>query len=294
MLEEAHLGLNLSLIPQARYAEAIALAKGLRASGPPELTLCAEVMWGTGLSVESAHPIEAEFHLHEAERLLHEQKEYSGPITATQINYQLAAVAGQQGRSREAIDLYRKVLAMIDRGEAKLDILRNIMLYNNLAYHLHLVGDPSASDTVREGIRLAKEKGSLSHLPYLYSTSGEIALAQNDLKAAEKYFTEGFSLAEQIPVPERIAGLTANLGLVAIEQQDHVLAIERLKTALKLAEQLGSHHLEVRIRIWLAPLLPFEEARSCLEKARELAEKNGLASLLGEIAELDQRLSNTL
>jgi predicted ATPase len=292
MLEEAHLGLNTSLIPQARYAEAISLARELRESGPPELALCAEVIWGTGLSVESAHPVEAEEHLREAERLLHQQTGYSGPITMTQITYQLAAVAGQQGRSLEAIDLYRKVLRMVNRGEGKLDTLRQIMLHNNLAYHLHLIEDPSASDTVREGIRLAKEKGSLSHLPYLYSTSGEIALAQNDLEGAEKYFTEGLSLAEQIPVPERIAGMTANLGLVAIARRDHDLALERLKTALKLAEQLGSHHLEVRIRIWLAPLLSSEEARLCLEKARALAERNGLASLLEDISKLDQNLPN--
>src|SRR4029079_7927326 len=131
-----------------------------------------------------------------------------------------AAVVGQQGRSLEAIDLYRKALGMMERGEEKLDILRNIMLYNNLAYHLHLIGDPAASDYIREGIKLAQEKGSLTHLPYLYSTAGEIALAHEELDVAEQYFRDGLSLAEQIPIPERIAGCTANLGLVARRRGD--------------------------------------------------------------------------
>ncbi|HLO18295.1 MAG TPA: AAA family ATPase, partial [Anaerolineales bacterium] len=293
LLVAAHLALNRSLLPQARFAEAIALAKELRESGPLELSLCAELIWGTALSVESAHPLESEYHLHEAERLLHQQPKYSGPITLTQITYSLAAVVGQQGRSREAIDLYRKALDMSDRGEGKLDILRNIMLYNNLAYHLHLVGDPLAADYVREGIKLAKEKGSLSHLPYLYSTSGEIALAGNDLDSAEKYFTDGLSLAEQIPVPERIAGLNANLGLVARKRGRASLARERLQRALELAEQLGSHHLEVRIRIGLAPLLPSEDARRCLNAAHTLAEKDGLQGLLDEIAVLEKNLDHS-
>jgi predicted ATPase/DNA-binding SARP family transcriptional activator len=292
LLEAAHLALNQSFLPQARFAEAIALAKELRESGPPELALCAEFCWGTGLGVESAHPVEAEFHLREAGRLLAERKDYIGSITPTQIIYQLAGVVGQQGRSMEAIDLYRQALAMLERGEAKLDILRNIMLYNNLAYHLHLVGDPSAAGYIRLGIKLAREKGSLSHLPYLYSTSGEIALAQGDLDVAEKYFGEGLALAEQIPVPERIAGMTANLGLVAKQRGDNGLACKRLKTALNLAQQLGNHHLEVRIQIWLTPLLPSEEAHLCLDAARTIAEQNGLHSLLEEIVGLEKDLTH--
>ncbi len=100
-------------------------------------------------------------------------------------------------------------------------------------------------------------------------------------------------MAEQIPVPERIAGLTANLGLVAKQRGDKDLARQQLTTALDLAKQLGSHHLEVRIRIWLAPLLPSAEARLCLDAARALAEKDGLQGLLDEIRELEKNLDQS-
>ena len=285
LLEEAHLALNQSLLPQARYQEAIAIARELRLSGPPELMLCAEFIWGTGLSVESARPSEAEYHLREAERLYHVQSGNPSHVNLAQIVYQLAGPVGQQGRSKEAIELYRQALDLLNQGKGPLDLLRNIMLYNNLAYHLHLVGDPSAADFIQAGIELARAKGSLSHLPFLYSTSGEIAMAQGDMAAAQRYFEEGLALAKQIPIPERVCGLTANLGLVARKRGDADLAQERLISALELAQQLGNHHLEVRTRIWLAPLLPSQERQACLAAAQKLAQENDLLGLLEKITQ---------
>src|SRR6185369_9312894 len=92
-LEEAYLG--LSLYPQARFTEAIDMAKQLRESGPPELALCAEFIWGASLAVESAHPVDAEYHLREAERLLHQgQRAFDSNVTTVQIGYSLASVFG--------------------------------------------------------------------------------------------------------------------------------------------------------------------------------------------------------
>ena len=107
---------------------------------------------------------------------------------------------------------------------------------------------------------------------------------------AEEYFRNGLRLAEQIPIRERIAGMTANLGLVAKARGEMDLAREQLQKALTLVEPLGNHHLEVRIRIWLAPLLPAQEAQACLHSARVLAERDGLNGLLEEIKPLESGL----
>ncbi len=292
LVEDAYLGLALSLYPQARFTEAIEMAKRLREFGPRELAICAEFIWGASLGVESAHPQEAEYHLREAEQLRREQTgTYKSKVTLTEIKYSLAGTFGQQGRSLDAIKQFREVLDILEIGDGQLDTLRNIMLYNNLAYYLYLVGDSSAMAFVDKGIKLARERGSLSHLPYLYSTSGEIAMANGDLDTAEKYFEDGLALAKQIPIPERIAGITANLGLVARQRGDIQLARSRLQSALKLVEPLGNHHLEARIRIWLVPMLPPGDARVCLNLARILAEQGGLNGLLGEIDELEKRLT---
>jgi DNA-binding SARP family transcriptional activator len=292
LLEDAYIGLGLSFYPQARFAEAVAAARELRESGPPEMAACAEFLWGASLVVESAHPVEAERHLREAWLQLQEQPlPFASQVTPLQIQYSLAGAFGQQGRSREAVEQFREVLGRLERGEGTLDTLRNIMLLNNLAYHLHLLGDPSAGEYIQKGIRLAQERGSLSHLPYLYSTSGEIALARGDLDAAEKNFRDGLVLARQIPIPERVAGMSANLGLVARARGDLQLAREWLQTALSLVGPLGNHHLEVRIRIALAPLLPGEDALTCLDAACALAEQGGLDGLAEEVSRLKRNIA---
>ncbi|MDR3575960.1 MAG: AAA family ATPase [Anaerolineaceae bacterium] len=290
-LEAAYLGINLSLLPQSRFAEAIALGRDLALYGPPELSLCAQFIWGAGLSVESANPLEAEVHLREAERLIDEQSDYSGQVSCALVKYQLAAVLGQQGKSLQAVKLYREALTLVLEDESALDLMRQILLYNNLAYHLHLLGDPTAADYAQAGIKLAQQRGSLTHMPSLLSTSGEIALQNNDLDKAEQYFTEGLRLAEQVPIPERIAGLTANLALVNHRRGLNDLARQRLLKSLELAEQLGVLHLAVRIRCWLVPLLPSFEARTRLQEARQIAEKSGFNSLLEEINLLEQNIS---
>ena len=290
-LETAYMGLHLSFLPQYRFVEAIALGRELALSGPPELAICGYLMWASGLSVESAHPDEAEARLHQLEHLMEEHPEYSGPVSRAHVKYTLAAVVGQQGKSSLAVAYYQEALEMVRKDDSALDLLRQIMLYNNLAYHLNLLGDPAAVKYVNAGIHLAQERGSTSHMPNLLSTSGEIALSNDDLDEAERCFLEGLQLAEQIPLGERIAGLTANLGLVAHRRGLDDLARQRLGKGLELADHLGNRHLAVRIRCWLAPLLPPNEARLRLEEAHEIAEQSGFHLLSEEIAQIQQKIS---
>ncbi len=290
-LEQAHLGLNLTQYAQGHYEEAIAHAQELRRSCPPDLAMAAEFMWGMALSLQSTHPIEAESHLREAEKLMAAPRRFPSRLSPAMLKYQLAGALGQQGKIPEAIALYREVLALVrDNQDALLDLQRYILLYNNLAYYLYLEGDPSAAEYARAGLKLARQKGSLTHQPYLLSTSGEIALARNDLDTAQNLFAEGLRLAEELAIPERIAGLTANLGLVAERRGDAELARRQLAAALAQAEKLAASHLATRIRIWLAPLLPSDEARRCLSEARAVAESSGYLRLLDEIAQVEPGL----
>ena len=139
-------------------------------------------------------------------------------------------------------------------------------------------------------LALAQEIGALGIEPYIYSTLGEIAIAAGDLDAAQQWFAKGLELAEQLQHPERIAGLTANLGLVAQRRGDTALAIHRLSTALAHADSLGTRHLAAQIRLWLAPLLPPAEARARLAEARAIAESGGRRRLLAEADRLEAAL----
>lgn len=117
----------------------------------------------------------------------------------------------------------------------------------------------------------------------MLSTLGEVALAKGNLDEAEHAFTDALAAAEKTPIPERIAGNMANLGLVAKARGQNARASELLSTALASADALGNGHLSVRIRIWLAPLLPIVEAQERLREARSIAQTNGYAGLLREI-----------
>jgi DNA-binding SARP family transcriptional activator/tetratricopeptide (TPR) repeat protein len=282
--------LLVSLIPQGRYAEVIAFGEALRRDGPPELALCAEYMLGCGLNVAGAHPEAAVRHLQEAERLLAQPRSFQSRITLAKLRFQRANVLGQLGKIDQAIAMFWEVLTLVRKDESVLDLQMHILLYNQLAHYLRLVGDPVAIEYAQAGLMFAREKGSLTHQSYLLSTSGEIMLAQGDLDAAERFFSEGLALAEQLATCERIAGLTANLGLVAQRRGQLALARERLASARALADQLGAQHLVARICLWLIPLLPSDEARALLSKTRTLVEQGGYGKLLDELAALAQDL----
>jgi tetratricopeptide (TPR) repeat protein len=285
--DRARLALAQSLLNQARYAEAIDLVKQVRAANRPEMIVNAEMQWGTTLSIEGADLIGAAEHLQNAETLLRQHAPADQPDAArlAQIKFEQGSVAAQQGDLDRAVALYRDTIDLGTLGgQAALPF--HVLGYNNLAYHLHLLHDPAAIDYAQQGLQLAREQGVLGLQPFLLSTLGEIEL-ERDVAAAEQYFAEGLTLAERLSMPERIAGLTANLGRVAQRRGETALAIQRLSTALAKAEALGLPHLAAQIRLWLVPLLPPNEARAALNEVRVVAESGGRKRLLQEVEQAE-------
>jgi tetratricopeptide (TPR) repeat protein len=288
--EVAQLALAESFLLQARFAEAIALATRVQASEDRKNTVSAELIFGTALSLEGADLVGAAQHLHRAESLCTEEADLASLVHA---KFELGSVAAQQGDLQQAVALYRETLALAESSRDEAALAWHILAYNNLAYHLHLMGDSTAEGYARAGLALAQEKGVLNAQTYLLSTLGEIALAASDLDTAEQYFTEGLALAERLLMPERIAGLSANLGRVAAQRGQTTLSIHRLSTALARADLLGTQHLAAQIRLWLAPLLPPAEARTRLAEARAIAESGGRRRLLEDVARLEIQLPLT-
>jgi DNA-binding SARP family transcriptional activator/predicted negative regulator of RcsB-dependent stress response len=286
------LALAQTFLLQARFAEAIGLVEHIRNIDHPEIVCQAEFVWGTALSLEGADLESAAQHLNEAISPCGGQP---SPLSFAEIKFELGSVAAQQGDISKAVSLYRQALeaaqqAAKDPSIGEAGLFRLILSYNNLAYHLHLLGDPSAANFAQTGLDLAREKGVLPSQTYLLSTLGEIALAAKDLDAAERFFSEGLGLAERLAMPERVAGLTANLGLTAEQRGQNDLAIHRFSTALTLADSLGTRHLAAQIRLWLAPLLPPVDGRLRLAEARAIAESSGRLRLLEEVSRLEKTI----
>jgi DNA-binding SARP family transcriptional activator len=288
--DRARLALAQALLNEAQYTEAIELAQQVREAGRPEMIVNAEMQWGTTLSVEGADLIGAAEHLNQAEALLRRQADQPDAARLAQIKFEQGSVAAQQGDLEQAAALYRDTIAIsVPAGLGALPF--QILGYNNLAYHLHLQQDSAALEYAQQGLQLAREQGVLGLQPFLLSTLGEIEL-ERDVAAAERYFTEGLTLAERLSMPERIAGLTANLGRVASQRGATALAIHRFSTALAKAEALGLPHLAAQIQLWLVPLLPPTEARAVLQEVRALAESTGRKRLLQEAQQLEAKFQS--
>lgn len=286
------MNLSQALLLGTRFDELLALAEEVKAGSRPEFAASAAYLYGIALSHGRSDLTGAIAYIQQAEALLRQsgREAIEGLVTFDQIKFELGNISARRGDLPAAIKHYRDGLEGTRNLESDATLRSHILFYNNLAYHLHLLNDPAAADYAHQGLALAQERGVLSLLPYLWSTLGEIALAQNDLTAAERHFNEGLSLAHQFSIPERIAGLTANLGLVAKQRGQRDLALEYLSTGLAQAETLNIRFLATKIRLWLIPLLSPAEARSHLATARSIAGQDGYERLLVEAVRLETEM----
>ncbi len=275
----ARIALAQSYLPQSRFQETIATVNRLLDEEDPLVIFSAELWWGTALSLEGSNLDEAERHLTRAADIC---RQSAGPVALAQVEFELGSIAAQKGNLRGAVEHYRSALEDARQSDTPEAVERQVLSHNNLAYHLLLLGDPSAREHALAGLELAREKGVLAYQVYLYSTLGEISLASKQDDEAERWFNLGLDLARQLLNPERIAGITANLGRLSAERGETALAIHRLSSAMAQADALGTRHLAAQIRIWLAPLLPPAEGKILLEEARTAAENSGRKRLLDE------------
>jgi hypothetical protein len=95
------------------------------------------------------------------------------------------------------------------------------------------------------------------------------------------------TLAQQFAAAERVAGLTANLGLVAKARGDKEQARQLLLSALAQMETLNIRFAVTQIRLWVAPLLSLEAAHEQLAQARQIAAEDGYKQLLSEAERLE-------
>jgi hypothetical protein len=225
-------------------------------------------MWGASLSLEGLDLDAAARHFDAVESLASDCPDPAIARMRSQIQFERGNIDARQDRLEDAIRRYRESLR-IAQAMAGDDALRwHILALNNLAYHLHLLGDPTAWDHIQTALALAREKGMVTLLPYLLSTLGELALAQGELVTADGAFRQGLAYAQRFSHPERVAGLTANLGLLALRRDQPDVAAQQLTAALAQAEAISSRFLAAQIRLWLAPLLPPADARPLLAAAR--------------------------
>ncbi len=278
-MDEARLRLAEANLTLARFDQVLAQCRSVLENGLPENGVLAEMWWGTALSLEGADLQASAQHL---ERAAAASRASGSPEPLALVEFELGSLWAQRGDLPLAVAHYEESLRVCEQVALPALIERRVLAHNNLAYHLLLLGDPRAAEHARQGMELAQEYGLVGLQPYLYSTAGEIAMAARDFDHAREQFVLGLELAQRLGIPERVAGLGANLGLLARETGDAPRAVELLSAAREQADSLGLRHLAAQIRIWLAPLLPQAAALEQLDQARAIAKQGGRLRLLEE------------
>lgn len=212
---------------------------------------------------------EAEAHLGEAARLATGNNLSE---MAARSQFELGNLLAQRGDLKKALQAFDNAISLAQAaGSHFLEILG----HNNLAYHAQLAGDlATAREHIETGLSLAEVHDLLISRQYLYSTRGEIALAEEYFDEAEAWFTRGLREAERQANNLQVANIRANLGLVAQARGDLDRALMLLETARAAVAAILAppQHLQIQIDLWLAELYIRRGERAAADEALSRAE----------------------
>jgi tetratricopeptide (TPR) repeat protein len=242
----------------------------------PEAQARAYYLLGAG-QVQAGTPLEeAGTHLEKAASL---SDENNLPEMAARSRFELGNLLAQRGDLAGALGAFEKTLALAQVAGAR---FLEILGHNNLAYHAHLAGDlDTAREHIQAGLALAEAHGLFIPRQYLYSTRGEIALAEGQPDEAQDWFRRGLVEAEKNNNQLMAANIRANLGLAARAQGNLDRALIRLEEAQHAAAAISAPHLQTQIDLWLAELH--------LQRGERAAARAALARADGRLAGSERR-----
>jgi DNA-binding SARP family transcriptional activator len=244
----------------------------------------ARFLLGAGLPLSGGSLAEAEGHLAEAARLAAEN---ALPDIAARSRFELGNLRVQRGDLAGAAQAFDETIALSRAGRNQ---FQEVLGRNNAAYVAVLSGDlDRARRHVEEGLRLAGQWGLDLPRQWLYSTRGELALAEEQPDEAREWFERGLAESERLGNAKQAANFRANLGLAARRRGDLDAALALLESAREAAHRLGSAHLLLQVELWLAELHLERGDRTAADEALRRAEA-GLAG--GERRLLQARASD--
>lgn len=192
---------------------------------------------------------EAEAHLTTAARIM---REHHLPDIAPRTRFELGNILAQRNDLSGAQACFREAAALAQQSGNQ---LMEILSYNNAAYYAVLAGDLDlAYHNFVQGMALAEKYAYGIAYQWLYSTRGEIALAEGQWDTAEQWFRRGLAEAERHHNAAQVAGYQANLALVARERGNLDEAIALLEAAREAAATLNEQHLQTQADLWLTEL----------------------------------------
>ncbi|HEX7593732.1 MAG TPA: hypothetical protein VF429_06130, partial [Anaerolineae bacterium] len=268
----AAIGISETFFPQGRFDDARRwIEKGisyLDTAGSPESHALAHLLLGSATHGDAQMLGEAGRHLNQATE---HAVEGHLPDIAARAKFMLGNLLAERGDLAGANSAYRE---SITYAQAAGNDYQEILGHNNLAYHSLLAGDlATAHAQIDQAMALADSRALRLPLQYLYSTRGEIALAEKEWDAAESWFARGLAEAEANANAEQAAGYQVNLGLVARGKGDLDGALIFLEAAREAAGKIVAPHLQIQIELRLAELYLQRGERTAAAQALQRAEK---------------------
>jgi tetratricopeptide (TPR) repeat protein len=248
----ACLGLAETFLPVGRPDDVVRWAERsidyLDVDADPTAHARAHFLFGAGrLRAGGPALAEAERHLAEAARLAEEN--HLAAI-ASISRFELGNLRAERGDLAAAIAAYEESVML---AEAAGEPNQQVLSHNNAAFHAMLAGDlPAAHRHIAMALDLADRLDLRLARQYLYSTRGEIALAEGQWDVAEEWFERSQAEAEAHGNVEQLAKARANLGLAAVGRGDLDSALILLEEAAALAAPLTARYMHAQIDLWLA------------------------------------------
>ncbi|MGE5141125.1 MAG: ATP-binding protein [Rudaea sp.] len=251
----------------------------LDVEGDPESRVLLNLLLGSSELNSGAPRADAEKRLDDAAALA---AEYGLRELQARADFMRGNLLAERGELKRAIGAFEQ---SIEEARAGGNDFQEVLGHNNAAYHALLAGDLGlAHEHIDAGLSLAAAHALRLPLQHLYSTRGEIALAEGQWAEAEDWFTRGLAEAEHNRNRREQANYRANLGLAARGRGDLDGAVMLLEAARSAAAELSEPHLQAKIDLHLAELYidrgERTAAREALNRARKLLKGSGRQGLL--------------
>jgi DNA-binding SARP family transcriptional activator len=249
----------------------------------------AHVLIGSSLRIQGAPLPEAEAHIMEAIRLA---TMMNLPDMLTYCYVGLSNIRADQGDMQGAFAAAQEIVRYARQSG---NDFYEAVGYNNSAYRALLLGNyQGAHEYLEAGLRLVEERVLEVPRQWLYSTRGELALAEEEWDEAERWFQRGIVHAERNGNQAQIAMYYANLGLAARGRGDLTRAVQLLEQAQANTTHETAAFQQTQIDLWLAETYAQQEdyvaADRSLARAEERLAMNAHPYLQQGIAALRERL----
>ena len=192
------------------------------------------------------------------------------PEITAQGQLMLGNLLAEKGNLAQALQAHKVGLALIQKtGNQNVEIFA----HNSVAYHALLNDDLDIAHAhIENGLALTEEYYLIWPRQFLYSTRGDIALAEDELDEADLWLGQALSEAQKGGNQPHVANIYAKQGLVARARGDLDRALFLLRDADKALATGTATHLQTQIDLWLAELYLLQDKQSRAEESLLRAE----------------------